>query len=90
LNWYDLLASKTVDDSKMLKGEDRYREVVIDGETKRYKRGRTMSEYTPWMNHVESGEIFGDALTDYINSKPVRDALNIPTSVQAFEMCKGE
>lgn len=49
-----------------------------------------MSEYTPWMRHVDNGIIVGDVLTDYINSDAVRKALNIPADVQAFELCKGD
>jgi len=49
-----------------------------------------MSEYTPWMKHLESGRIVGDGLTDYINSQAVRTALNIPTDVQAFHLCMGD
>lgn len=65
----------------VLTDEERYKEVIINGESKIYKRGRTMSEYTPWMRHLESGKIVGDGLTDYINSKEVRAALNIPDKV---------
>jgi len=86
LNWYDLYRLNPVA-PKLLTGEDRYAEVIIDGETKRYKRGRTMSEYTPWMKHLDDGRIVGDAMSDYINSAAVRTALNIPTTVQAFTMC---
>ena len=63
---------------------------MINGEEKTYKSGRLMSEYTPWMKHLENDVVLGNAMTDYINSPDVRKALNIPDSVQAFEMCRGE
>ena len=49
-----------------------------------------MSEYTPWMSHLESGRIVGDGLTDYINRQDVRTALNIPTELKGFNMCVHE
>lgn len=82
LNWYDLYR-KVVHGTILAEGEDRYREVMIDGEKKVYKRGRTVQEYTPWIQ-VQDKRILRDGLTDYINSAAVRTALNIPTSIQAF------
>lgn len=90
LNWYDLLRARAPSSSVKLLGADRYKEVDVNGHKKTYKRGRTMSEYTPWMKSQDNGDIFGDALTDYINSPATRKALNIPDSVQAFEMCQDE
>jgi hypothetical protein len=46
LNWYDLYR---VDASVVLKGEDRYGKVMIGGQEKKYRRGMTIGEYTPWL-----------------------------------------
>ena len=92
LNWYDLLKPNGNHPSSgiLLSAEERMKEVVVDGEVKTYKRGRLMSEYTPWMKHLESGRIVGDGLTDYINRADVRTAMNIPASLKGFNMCVDE
>jgi cathepsin A (carboxypeptidase C) len=46
-----------------------------------------MGEYTPWLKHVTGPHVLGDALTDYVNREDVRTAMNIPSSVQAWEEC---
>jgi len=33
----------------MLKEEDRYEETIVEGEVKRYKKGHTLKERTPWV-----------------------------------------
>lgn len=93
LNWYDLYRPvydlPVLEKQKELR-ENRYGTTVIDGEEKRYKRGYTMKEYTPWVKHLQMQEnpiILGDFLTDYMNRADVRAAFNIPTTVQAWEMC---
>lgn len=48
LNWYDLYR-RVIPGELLLSEEERKREVVIDGETKAYKLGRTVQEYTPWI-----------------------------------------
>jgi len=51
-----------------------------------------MGEYTPWISHLKNQEnpiILGDYLTDYMNQADTRAAFNIPSSVQAWEMCSG-
>lgn len=62
---------------------------VIGGEVKTYKRGMTMSEYTPWLKYKlfdnDTEPILGDFFTDYMNLPEVRKAFNIPDSVQAWE-----
>jgi len=68
--------------------------VEINGETKHYKRGMTMEEYTPWAKHILRSQqenddpiILGDFVTDYMNRADVREALHIPDSAPAWEMC---
>ena len=41
LNWYDLYR-KVVHEDTLLSEEDRYREVIVDGEKKVYRRGKTV------------------------------------------------
>jgi len=64
---------------------------VIGGEVKTYKRGMTMSEYTPWLKYKlfdnDTEPILGDFFTDYMNLPEVRKAFNIPDSVQPWEQC---
>lgn len=58
---------------------------MVGGELKTYKRGMTMSEYTPWLKNRtfknDEEPILGDYFTDYMNREDVRAAFNIPTSV---------
>lgn len=68
LNWYDLY--RQTYDSNVLKGEARLGSTFIEGEEKTYKRGMTMSEYTPWAKHLlkENDDIvLGDYVSDYMN-----------------------
>lgn len=47
-----------------------------------------MHEYTPWLKGItDGGPILGDFLSSYVNREDVRDALNIPVEVQAWEEC---
>jgi len=71
LNWYDLYR---VDSTPLtLKGEDRYKTVMIGGQEKRYKRGRTVGEYTPWLKHLtDNDKVSNDILSDYMNSNETR------------------
>jgi carboxypeptidase C (cathepsin A) len=96
LNWYDLyrpVYDSTLgnDSSKKLTSGNRMGYTQINGELKSYRRGYTMQEYTPWAKHLRaSGEeppILGDFITDYMNRQDVRDAFNIPSTVQTWEMC---
>jgi serine carboxypeptidase-like clade 1 len=89
LNWYDLYR---VDVTPLtLKGEDRYGSVIIGGQEKRYRRGMTMAEYTPWLKHsLNEHKVMNDILTDYVNNASTRAALHIPDDVQAWEQCWGE
>mmetsp|Transcript_5252 Transcript_5252/g.3974 ORF Transcript_5252/g.3974 Transcript_5252/m.3974 type:complete len:245 (+) Transcript_5252:711-1445(+) len=89
-NIYDLYRM-AYPDSLALKSENRYKEVVINGETLRYKRGFTVSEYTPWhplasrFDHI----LLGDYVTDYLNREDVKTALHVPTNV-VYEGCKSQ
>lgn len=62
---------------------------MIGGEEKTYRRGMTMAEYTPWANPLLKENKFrlGDYISDYMNTPEMREALNIPDDVQAWEQC---
>ena len=55
-NWYDLFRKNFTDNdaSGQLKGQSRLGSVNIKGETRTYKRGFTMAEYTPFAPHIVS------------------------------------
>lgn len=82
LNWYDLFRTE-VPKTKLLKDINREGSVIVAGEEKKYTRGFTMQEYTPWAKHLlqDSPHLLGAGLSDYVNSAEVRKALNIPDSV---------
>merc|ERR1719223_764377 len=86
LNWYDLYRHNY--DLPASSNADRLGTTVIDGETRTYKRGMTQAEYTPFASHIVNSEsanvVNGDFLTDYMNRQDVREALNIPSSVQTW------
>jgi hypothetical protein len=89
LNWYDLYR-KVYPGGLILKDSaapnSRIGEVEIDGEIKKYKRGMLQEEYTPWMkNTLKSKHLLGNGVSDYVNREDVRKALNIPTTIQAWE-----
>lgn len=89
LNWYDLYRF-LYPDTINLSAEDRWATAEVHGETKHYRRGFTHQEYTPWANqgrNQEESPILGDYLSGYMNREDVRDALHIPTDVQAWEEC---
>jgi len=89
LNWYDLY--RVGASPLTLKGEDRYATAMVGGEEKRYKRGRTIGEYTPWLKHVTSSDkVYNDLLSDYVNRADVREALHIPQEVQGWDECWNE
>jgi len=63
---------------------------MIDGKLRTYKKGMTMSEYTPWVKHLKASSeevILGDYLSDYMNREDVRKAFHVPSDVQPWEMC---
>lgn len=77
-----------------LKGEDRMGSAMVGGELKTYKKGATVREYTPWMVDILGEDhpsldkqIFGDFVSDWLNTEATRADLNIPTGVHAWEMC---
>lgn len=64
---------------------------MVAGELKTFKRGYTMSEYTPWVKHLKNSEvILGDYLTDYMNRADVRAAFNIPDTAPGWEECSSK
>lgn len=71
----------------MLQSPNRQGHAYVNGEKKTYTKGHTFAEYTPWLKHAPNAnaQVNGDFLSDYINSEEVRNALNIPSSVQAWE-----
>lgn len=55
LNWYDLYRPDydTLGVAKQAElRANRFGETTINGEIKKYKRGYTMQEYTPWVKHL--------------------------------------
>ncbi len=86
LNWYDLYRHNY--DLPASSNADRIGTTVIDGETRTYKRGMTQAEYTPFASHIVNSEsanvVNGDFMTDYMNRQDVREAFNIPSSVQTW------
>ena len=89
LNWYDLYRkvypSSLLDSSKKLKASNRVGQSMIDGKLKTYRKGYTMSEYTPWVKHLKSSNevILGDYLSDYMNRQDVRDTFTCQAMHQA-------
>jgi len=106
MNWYDLyrknydvLGSFPTDQAnKPLVGREnpeRLGVATINGEEKTYTRGFTMSEYTPWINHLKNSApekevVLGFSFTDYLNREDVRTALNIPSYLQPYEACSSQ
>jgi len=96
LNWYDLY--RPVYDNAInnaggaLKAENRMGEAIVNGEVKKYKRGFTMAEYTPMLKDRASAHkiLLGDYMSDYVNDEATREALNIPTSLPAWEECSSQ
>jgi excinuclease UvrABC nuclease subunit len=87
-NWYDLYRPNY---NILLEDHERIGTVVIDGEERTYKRGYTMAEYTPWIRHLTNKKsVMGDYVTTYMNQEELRTALNIPPTVQTWDMCRGE
>ena len=91
LNWYDLYRQNY--DLSPLNGEERFGTTVIGGEERRYKRGYTPKEYTPFATDLFGSDskfgdvVLGDFVTFYMNKQETRDAFNIPDSVQVYEQC---
>jgi len=76
--------------------EERMGSVIIGGEEKRYRRGRTKAEYTPWLPRTATdGQLYdmhveADYLTDYVNRADVRKAFHIPDFAPAWEQCSSK
>lgn len=91
LNWYDLYRPVYPGGPlKMLMSDSDERFGVSEVSGEKYRRGYTISEYTPWLNkHLASGSkaVFGSNVTDYLNLKEVREALHIPETVAKYEEC---
>lgn len=97
LNWYDLYRKAPSDGLKSTDPE-RWGTVTINGVEKRYKRGFTFSEYTPWLkNHpanlmAQRGVpelVQAKNLTDWINRADVKAALHVEAVTEPWEMCNG-
>lgn len=94
LNWYDLYRptypeSILTSNAKALKA-GRQGHAMIDGKVKTFRRGMTMSEYTPWVKHLKATNnevILGDYLSGYMNREDVRKVLHIPAEAPGWEMC---
>ena len=87
LNWYDLYRPVYPDTLLSTQNDlkaNRTGEAIVNGEVKTFRRGYTMSEYTPWAKHHKSSKeepILGDYFTSYMNREDVREAFHIPTTV---------
>jgi hypothetical protein len=92
INLYDLFRTNYDGDVMTFKNEnDRYKETIINGETRKYKRGHTVMERTPWLkqhvreDHPSYRTILGDGQSDYLNRADVRKALHIPDFIVSYE-----
>jgi hypothetical protein len=57
---------------------------IVGGKEKKYRRGMTQKEYTPWVKHFgleNEGVASAHFLSDYVNDNSTRAALNIPDEV---------
>lgn len=87
LNWYDLFRKTYPNDLHALKSVNRLGESIVKGEVKKYTRGMTMKEYTPWAKRVVQSDnhpLLGAPMSDYINREDVREALNIPAEMPGW------
>jgi hypothetical protein len=86
LNWYDLYQQADV---SPLSTEDRQGVSMVNGVEKKYKRGMTQKEYTPWIKNFkgEGQSVSNGFLSDYVNDADVRTALHIPEYAPAWDMC---
>mmetsp|Transcript_30413 Transcript_30413/g.29770 ORF Transcript_30413/g.29770 Transcript_30413/m.29770 type:complete len:233 (+) Transcript_30413:583-1281(+) len=86
LNWYDLYRD-VYPDAALAASSNRLKETVVHGKTMTYKSGYTQAEYTPWLKDVPAAHniLLGSYLSDYCNREDVREALNIPDSIPAWE-----
>lgn len=85
LNWYDLYQNAGMNPLSSREGV-----AMVNGVEKRYKRGMTQREYTPWVKHFGIGDgysVSNGFLSDYVNNETVRSTLHIPEYAPAWEMC---
>jgi len=91
LNWYDLYRPVYPDGGLAMTKEERIGKTVIDGVEREYIKGFTHREYTPWLKNVipekEREVVLGGAVSDYLNTAEVRNALHIPAYVQTWNQC---
>jgi len=92
LNWYDLYRAPIPETALLVsdvQGDARYKTTTINGEERKYKRGYTQSEYTPWVSGMKHDKevILGDYISDYMNRADVREAMHIPDYVPTWQMC---
>jgi len=88
MDYYDLYLPKSAEGGKIMTDEERIGKTTVDGIEKTYKRGHTKAEYTRWMRKKRDNmKVHDDFLSDYINDPKMRKAMNIPSFVQAWEIC---
>lgn len=77
---------------------DRWGTVMIDGVEKKYKKGFTFSEYTPWLKGhpanvlAQRGAaelVMAANLTVFLNQADVKAALHVDEVTEPWEMCGG-
>jgi hypothetical protein len=89
LNWYDLY--RPVYPDTLLAAKEEYGQAEINGMIQTYKRGYRIEDYTPWMKKVSlKSPLLGDYLSDYFNTKDVREAFNIPPHIGVWESCSSK
>jgi len=90
LNWYDLYRP-VLSATPLLSEEERIGKTIIGGVEKEYRRGYTVSEYTPWLkDFMKPGKkeaVMGAPVSDYLNQANVRLTLHIDDAVQPFSEC---
>jgi len=53
----------------MLEAHEREAITIINGVEKKYKRGYTVGEYTPWLKHISNEKkVFGDYVSEFMNT----------------------
>lgn len=94
LNWYDLYRPLY---PESLSAEERIGKTIIEGEEREYVRGHTFRELTPFLKHWtsepipgEKMDVYGSAVSDYMNMNETRTALHIPPDVQTWSECMPE
>jgi len=68
----------------------------ISGDVRKYKRGATTYDYTPWVESPSDDSngpippcLFGTPVSDYLNRADIRELLYIPEYLQTWELCTG-